>query len=93
VNIEIDFFTLWRWMLALVVMIYSGIVLWQTAAGYWVWLSSGDRYTGILRRYLMVHSLRVRARAFGADIAVCLLLCVTLGLLGWLHWLGVGGQL
>lgn len=80
-------------MLAVVVTVYSVIVLWQTCASYWVWLSAGDRYTGILRRYVMVHSLRVKLRTFGGDIAVSVLLCVCLGLLGWLHFLGVGGYL
>jgi hypothetical protein len=90
---EIDFFTLWRWLLAVVVTVYSLIIITQTLWSYGVWLSSGDRYTAILRRYLVVQSLRLRLRAFAADLAVCGLLCGALLLLGWLHVLGMGGHL
>lgn len=86
---DIDVFTLWRWMLFIVVTIYTLIVLGQTLWGYYAWLWSGDRYTTILRRYVLVHTLRVRAGTFGPDLAVCGLLCVVLGLLAWLHVMAV----
>lgn len=90
---DIDIFTLWRWLLAVVVTLYATIVMVQTAWSYYVWLSAEDRYTAILRRYVAVQSLRVRVRAFAGDLAVCAGLLLILTLLGWLHWLGVNGHL
>ena len=90
---DIDIFSVWRWLLAVVVTVYATIVLAQSAWGYYVWLAAEDRYTAILRRYIAVQSLRVRLRKFAADLCICAGLVVILGLLGWLHWLGVHGHL
>lgn len=90
---DVDLFSLWRWMLFLLVGIYSTIVIAQAAWGWYVYLSPSDPYMTILRRYVVLHSLRVRLRTFGGDLGVCALLLVTLGLLGWLHLMVAGGHL
>lgn len=90
---DIDLFSLWRWMLFVVVSVYSIIVIAQSAWGWYVYLSPSDPYMSILRRYVLVHSLRVRIRAFGADLGICALLLVVMGLIGWLHVLIAKGFL
>ena len=72
----LDFFDLFRWVLGTIVTIYATVVTLQIAWGYYVWLSGGDKYMTMLRRYLLVHGLRLRFKTFWGDVLICLLLCV-----------------
>ena len=65
-----------RFVLGLVVTVYATIVTAQSVWGWYVWLAGQDRYVGMLRRYLLVHGLRLRLRAFWGDAVICALLCV-----------------
>jgi amino acid transporter len=87
--VSFDFFTLWRFLLGTVVTVYASIVIVQTAIGYYLWLSAPDRYTSILRRYVVLHGLRLRIRQFGHDLLVCLLLLAALAITTLLHFTGV----
>ena len=71
-----DLFQWFRFMLALVVTIYFTIVTAQSLWGWYVWLSGSDKYMSLLRRYLIVHSLRLRFQAFWGDVIICVLLGV-----------------
>jgi hypothetical protein len=68
-----NFFRLW---LGWLVTIYASIITLQSLYSWAVWLAGQDKYIGMLRRYLIVHGLRLRFRAFWGDVIICLLLCV-----------------
>ncbi|MBV8781624.1 MAG: hypothetical protein JO353_09520, partial [Phycisphaerae bacterium] len=46
----------------------------QSLWGWYVWLAGQDKYVSLVRRYVIVHGLRLRVRAFGGDVLICLLL-------------------
>ena len=79
---QIDFFNFFRYALGTVVTIYATVVTLQSLWGWYVWLQGGDRYISLVRRYLIVHGLRLRFRAFWGDVIICGLLCI-LFLLIW----------
>lgn len=82
---QIDFFNFFRYALATVVTIYATIVTLQSLWGWYVWLAGGEKYVSMLRRYLLLHGLRVRFRTFGGDVLVCILLCVAFLILMHAH--------
>jgi hypothetical protein len=71
-----DLFILFRWGLSLVVTVYATVLLLQWAWGWYLYFASGDKYASLLRRYVIVHALRLRFRAFWGDLLICLLLGV-----------------
>jgi hypothetical protein len=79
-----DFF---RHTLALVVTIYATVVMLQSLWTWYVWLAGSDRHVSLLRRYLIVHGLRLRFTAFWGDVLISLLLCVVFILTWRLHGL------
>ena len=79
---DIDFFNFFRYALAVVVTIYATVVTLQSLWGWYVMLAAGDKYTVMLRRYILVQALRLRFRAFWGDVVICVLLCVAF-LLMW----------
>lgn len=63
-------------MLAIVATVYATVVTLQSMWGWYVWLMGNDRYISLVRRYVVVHGLRLRVRAFWGDVLICCLLCV-----------------
>jgi hypothetical protein len=84
---DIDLFDLFRYALTVVVVIYSTIVTVQSVHGWFARLSGGDKYIGLVRRYVIVHGLRLRFRTFWGDVIVCMLLCTIFPLLWRAHGL------
>jgi hypothetical protein len=82
---DIDLFNFFRWGLGWVVTIYCVIIMAQQTWTWYVWLATDDRYITILRRYLMVHGLRLRFRTFWGDVLICILLCIVFALLFHAH--------
>jgi len=80
-----DLFDFFRYALAWVVTIYASIVTLQSLWGWYVWLTGSDKYMSLVRRYVIVHGLRLRFRAFWGDVIICLLLSVTFVLLWIAH--------
>jgi hypothetical protein len=78
---DIDFFTFFRDALATVATVYATVVTIQSLLGWYTWLAGSDKYISVLRRYVVLHGLRLRFRAFGGDVAVILLLCMAFLLL------------
>ena len=72
-------------MLGAFVTIYASIVTAQSLYGWWVWLAGGEKHISLLRRYVIVHGLRLRFAAFWGDVIVCILLCVTFLIMWRLH--------
>ena len=72
----IDLFFAFRFMLGTVVTIYVTILTAQSLWGWYVWLAGSDKYTSLLRRYILVQGLRLRFKAFWGDVIICLLLTI-----------------
>ena len=73
---DIDLFSFFRYWLGWIVTIYATIISLQSLWNWYVWLAGQDKYVGMLRRYLIVHGLRLRFKAFWGDVIICLLLSV-----------------
>jgi hypothetical protein len=82
---DLDFFDFFRWALAIVATIYATVITLQSLWGWYVWLAGSDKYMTMLRRYVIVHGLRLRFRAFWGDVIICLLLCVAFLILWHAH--------
>ncbi len=80
-------FNFFRYTLALIATIYATIITLQSLWSWYVWLAGSDRYVSLLRRYLVVHGLRLRFTAFWGDVIVSILLCVVFLLTWRLHGL------
>lgn len=81
-----DLFPIFRWLLFVFVTIYFCITTIQTIVTWYGILSGRDRYTGLIRRYLLVQTLRVRMARFRNDGVICILLCIAFILLWRAHF-------
>ena len=88
-----DLFDWFRYSLATVVTIYATVITLQSLWGWWVYLAGSDKYMTMLRRYLIVHGLRLRFKSFWGDVIICGLLCFVFLLIWWLHNLLLRGNL
>ncbi|HVT87246.1 MAG TPA: hypothetical protein VHD56_00185 [Tepidisphaeraceae bacterium] len=84
---DIDFFNFFRQLLSLVATVYATVVTLQSLWGWYVWLAGQDKYIGMVRRYIIVHGLRLRFLKFVGDLFVCILLCVVFIMLWHAHQL------
>jgi hypothetical protein len=82
---DIDAFDCFRYLVGWIATIYATVVTVQSALSWYDTLARPDKYLSILRRYLIVHGLRVRLRRFGGDAIISLLLCVAFVLLWEAH--------
>lgn len=82
---DIDLFNLFRYALGWVVTIYATVLTLQSLYGWYIYLAGGDRYVGLLRRYLIVHGLRLRFGSFWGDVIISILLTVTFFILWHAH--------
>jgi hypothetical protein len=73
---DIDLFQFFRYGVGWIATIYATVVTVQSLYGWYIYLAATDRYTGLMRRYLLVQAVRLRIMSFGGDLLVCLLLCV-----------------
>jgi hypothetical protein len=69
-----DLFQFFRFLLAVAVTVYFTIITAQSLWSWYVWLASSDKYMTLLRRYLLVQTLRLRFKAFWGDVLICLFL-------------------
>ncbi|HWE03351.1 MAG TPA: hypothetical protein VG326_13160 [Tepidisphaeraceae bacterium] len=74
---QIDFFNFFRYVLAIIVGVYATVVTLQSLWGWYVWLMGKEKYVGLVRRYVIVHGLRLRFKTFWGDVLICMLLCIT----------------
>jgi hypothetical protein len=82
---HVDFFIFFRYVLTVIASIYATVVTLQSLYGWYIWLSGADKYVAMVRRYVIVHGLRLRVKSFWGDVVVCVLLCVVLLLLWRAH--------
>ena len=88
-----DPFLAFRYVLATFVTVYATVVTLQIAWEWAAWLAGRDRYMSMLRRYVVVHSLRLRFTAFWGDVLVCGLLGVAFALAWKLSLMAEAGRL
>jgi hypothetical protein len=74
--LKFDPFDTFRWAVGWVVTVYATVITVQSLYGWYVWLAGEDRYIGLVRRYLIVHGLRLRFKSFWGDAIITALLCV-----------------
>ena len=82
---NVDLFHLFRWSVGWVATVYATVITIQSLYGWFVYLTATDRYTALMRRYLLVQAVRLRFFRFGSDLLICLLLCVAFMLLWRAH--------
>ena len=82
---EYDLFDWFRLALGWVVTVYATVITVQSLWGWYVWLAGQDKYIGLLRRYLIVHGLRLRFGTFWGDLIVSVLLTVVFFILWHAH--------
>ena len=82
---DIDFFNFFRYALGWVVTIYATVVMLQSLWGWYLWLAGEDKYISLVRRYMIVHGLRLRFKTFWGDVIICGLLCVIFFILWHAH--------
>ena len=80
-----DPFDFFRFTLWVIVTIYASIITLQSVYGLVDMLSGREKYISMIRRYLVIHMLRLRFTTFWGDVLICLLLSGVLGIIWWLH--------
>lgn len=83
---NVDLFHLFRWGVGWVATIYATVITVQSLYGWYLYLTAGDRYTTMMRRYILLQAVRLRFRRFGGDLLVCLLLCVAFVIIWRAHY-------
>lgn len=82
---HLDAFDFFRWVLSIIATIYATVITLQSLYGWYTWLAGSDKYVTMLRRYLVVHGLRLRFKTFWGDVLICVLLSVTFLILWRAH--------
>ncbi|MDB5322346.1 MAG: hypothetical protein JWN40_3977 [Phycisphaerales bacterium] len=82
---DLDPFQFFRLTVAWIATIYATVITLQSAWGWVLYLSGGDKYMTMVRRYLIIHALRLRFKTFWGDVIICILLCMVFLLLWRLH--------
>jgi hypothetical protein len=82
---HLDAFDFFRWFLSIIATIYATVITLQSLYGWYIWLAGSDKYMTMLRRYLVVHGLRLRFKTFWGDVLICGLLCITFLILWRAH--------
>ena len=80
-----DLFNFFRYSLAIVATVYATIITFQSLYGWYVWLAGEEKYISLVRRYVIVHGLRLRFKTFWGDVIICVLLCVVFFMLWHAH--------
>ena len=84
---DLDPFHFFRLTVAWIATVYATVITLQSLWGWAAYLSGSDKYVTMVRRYLIVHALRLRFKTFWGDVIICILLCVVFVLLWRLHLL------
>ena len=82
---HLDAFDFFRWVMSIIATIYATVITLQSLWGWYTWLAGSDKYMTMLRRYVIVHGLRLRFKTFWGDVLICLLLCVAFLILWRAH--------
>ena len=84
---DYDLFDWFRLALGWIVTVYATVITLQSLWGWYVWLAARDKYVGLLRRYLIVHGLRLRFSTFWGDVIISSLLTLVFFVLWHAHQL------
>ena len=83
--VDYDLFDWFRLAVGWVVTVYATVLTLQSLWGWYVWLAGRDKYIGMLRRYLIVHGLRLRFSTFWGDVIISTLLTAVFFMLWHAH--------
>jgi hypothetical protein len=82
---DLDFFNFFRWLLSIIATVYATVITAQSLWGWYIWFQGPDKFITLARRYVLVHGLRLRVRAFWWDVVICVMLCVAFLLMWRMH--------
>ena len=82
---DFDLFAFYRWLLAIVCVVYTLVRLWHTLQSWAGYLWAAHPRRGTLRRYAAVQLLRIRLRRFTLDAVHIAALACGLAAVLWLH--------
>jgi hypothetical protein len=82
---DYDLFDWFRLGIGWIATVYATVITLQSLWGWYVWLAGRDKYIGLLRRYLIVHGLRLRFASFWGDVIISGLLTVIFFILWHAH--------
>jgi hypothetical protein len=82
---ELDLFVLYRWLLALICMVYAAVVMWRSLS-HWVGYFQESRQSAVLGRYTIVLLLRTRWRRFVSELLQIAALLAALAVLLYAHY-------
>jgi hypothetical protein len=82
---RLDFFDFFRYLLCTIATIYATVVTLQSLWGWYLTLAGTDKYIALIRRYVVVHGLRLRFKTFWGDVIICGLLCIVFLILWRAH--------
>lgn len=83
---EVDFFHFYRIAVGWVATVYATVITCQSLYGWWVYFAAGDRYTNLMRRYVLVQAIRLKFTRFAGDLLICGLLCIAFLIIWRAHY-------
>ncbi len=83
--LERDLFELWRWTLAVGLTIYAAVMFLRWLWSWLVFLNEPRRERMLMRRYIVLHLLRLRGARFRSEVVQILLYLVAILIVYGLH--------
>ena len=83
--IDRDLFEIWRWGLAVACTIYAIVVTLRWLAGWLTYLGEPIRERMLVRRYILLHLLRLRGNRFQSELLRIVAYGGAIVVVYWLH--------
>ncbi|MCA9256377.1 MAG: hypothetical protein KDA33_12105 [Phycisphaerales bacterium] len=83
--IDRDLFEIWRWTLAVACSLYALVVTLRWLAGWLTYLGQPLRERTLIRRYIVLHLLRLRGGRFRAELLKIVAYSAAIVVVYWLH--------
>ncbi len=80
-----DPFEIWRWVLAIACTMYAIVITVRWLWSWLVYLDEPARERAILRRYIMLHVLRLRSGRFRGELLRIVAYSAAIVIVWWLH--------
>lgn len=83
--LERDLFELWRWALAVGLTVYAAVMFFRWLWGWLAYLNEPQRERLLMRRYIVLHLLRLRGARFRGEVVQIVLYLVAILIVYGLH--------
>lgn len=83
--IDRDLFEIWRWTLAVACSIYAIVVTLRWLGSWLTYLGEPIREREMMRRYVLLHVLRLRGSRFRSELLRIVAYGVAIVVVYWLH--------